>query len=102
MSAGHVDLQQWGGGCWVDGFAQFCNPFGGLHIEHACIVQTGHRRDSGVAHGADVLVGGVGLHVLVHFLILNGVAPFFPFQSRKRQVRVKDGGERIHEGNLGY
>ena len=60
-------------------------------------MQARHRSNRRVADRADVLVRGVRLHVGVHFRVLNRVAPLFPLHRRQRQLRVEDGGQRIHE-----
>ena len=97
MTARHVNLQQRHRRGRVNLLAQRRNPLGGLHVEHARVVQARHRSNCRVADRADVLVRGVRLHVGIHFRVLNRVAPLFPLHCRQRQFRVEDGGQRIHE-----
>ena len=97
MTARHVNLQQRHRRRRVNLLAQRRNPLGGFHVEHAGVVQARHSSNRRVTDRADVLVRGVRLHVGVHFRVLNGVAPFFPLHRRQRQLRVEDGGQRIHE-----
>ena len=40
------------------------------------------------------------IHILIHLRVMQRVSPFVPFGDGQRQVRVKNGGQRVHERHI--
>ena len=79
---------------------QLRDPLGGLAVQHARVVQAGHREDRRVGLRGHVLVGRVGLHVRVDLGVVQRIPPLLPLAHRQRQRRVEDRGERVDERHL--
>ena len=108
------------------GGLQTGQPFERLDVQHAGVVHRGGNEDSRELRGGDraggspistavtgslvvaalehgdrhILVWRVRLHVLIHLRVMQRVSPFVPFGDGQRQVRVKNGGQRVHERHI--
>ena len=95
MAGSHLSLQQ--EFTATGSIAQLRDPLRRLHIQHAGVVQRGHRQDVRVVLVSDVLVRRVGGHVIVVVGIVEGIAPLVPLDHRQWQLWFQHGGQRIDE-----
>ena len=75
-------------------------PFGRFPVLNLRVVEPSEDQQGRIVNGRDIIVGGVGEHIVVSFLF-GGVSPLIVFECGERNCVIEHGGDHVNERNIG-
>ena len=99
MAGGHIGLEQEEiVACGA--VTEAGRPFGRFPVLNLRVVEPSEDQQGRIIHVRDIIVGGVGEHIVVS-LLFGGVSPLIVFECGERNCVIEHGGYHVNERNMG-